>query len=82
MATLKATFKVHRAPYRGHADPAKATEERVVLHPVDAHEPGASDLTKELNSGNGQIKLTITAEAALGKFVPGQLVEVSFDIPD
>jgi hypothetical protein len=81
MPTLQATFKVHRADPRGVVD-GVATEERVVLHPLDPHEEGENDLMSVPQSGGGAIKLSITELNALGRFKPGQLVTVTFDIPD
>lgn len=77
---LKATFKVHKVDGRGLVN-GKATEERVLLHPIDPHELGTSDFHETTRSGLGQIKWVINKPEALGKFQVGQLVEVSFDIP-
>jgi hypothetical protein len=81
MSVLQATFKVHKVEPRGVVN-GSHTEERVTLHPTDPHEDGSSDMLRESQSGSGKIRLTIDEPNALGRFKPGQLVEVSFDIPD
>lgn len=80
MAKLVATFKVHRAEPRNIVD-GVAREERVLLHPLDPHEEGKNDLVGESRSGESKIQLKVEG-AALGKFKVGQLVTVSFDIPN
>lgn len=81
MAKFTATFKVHRVEPRDRVD-GKAREERVLLHPTDPHEPGKNTLMLESRSGYGQIKVNVTAPAALGRFKEGALIDVSFDIPE
>ncbi len=69
------TFKVHRAR-------KVPNETTVILHPLDRHESGTNDLTAgPSESGNGKIKLIVTATDALDYFVEGSLIEVTFGEP-
>lgn len=85
MAKFTHTFKVHRVEPRGFINGA-ATEERVLMHPIDPHEVAdgvtSQELLQETRSGHAQIKFNVRAPEALGKFKEGQLVHVSFDIPE
>lgn len=77
---MKATFKVHKVEPRGMIN-GKATVEVVTLHPIDPHEPGPHEPFKVSRSGeNGQIRMQIDAPAELGKFLPGKLVTVTFEV--
>ena len=79
---MQATFKVHKVEPRGVVD-GKATVEIVTLHPIDPHEPGPHDLFKTSRSGeNGQIRLQVDASEALGQFVAGKRVTVTFSFEE
>ena len=75
---MKATFKVHKAEPRDVVGGVHRAE-MVTLHPIDPHETGFHEHTRETRSGNGKFKLLVDDPKALGKFKPGALVTLTFE---